>query len=57
MTYLYSMISGIVSGLISAIIIFLYWQLQKPKLIISKDIAKNKSGVFDYGESMSIVEE
>ena len=41
MTYLYSIISGVVSGVITSLLVFMFWQLQKPKLEISKKIAKN----------------
>ena len=46
MTYLLSTITGIVSGLISSVLIFGFWQIQKPRLEISKDIAKNSKGEF-----------
>lgn len=46
MTYLFSTITGIISGLISSILIFGFWQIQKPRLEISKEIAKNSKGEF-----------
>ncbi len=46
MSFLYSIIAGIVSGLLSTILVFAFWQFQKPKLEISKEIAKNPRGEY-----------
>lgn len=46
MNVLYSLLIGVVSGLISTLIVFIYWQIRKPNLKISKEIAKNKKGEY-----------
>lgn len=46
MTVFFAIITGVVSGLISSIIIFVFWQLQKPKIEISKVISRNSNGEF-----------
>ena len=46
MTYLFSILTGVISGIISSALIFVFWQFQKPKLEISKEIAKNSKGEY-----------
>lgn len=46
MNFVNTVITSIFSGLITSIIVFVYWQMKKPNLSISKEIAKNKKGEY-----------
>lgn len=46
MTFINSILSGIISGFISSLLVYGFWQLQKPRLMISNEIAKNDKGEY-----------